>query len=95
MDLPAAVPPCPGHQTPGLLSRIYRNLVVCQGFLALDKVDAKFFNPKFAFKEVEVQAKTVTDLVTTKKPKAEGYAEGDLTVLPNLNQGLLVSRQSC
>ncbi|KAF6093828.1 FtsJ RNA 2'-O-methyltransferase 3 [Phyllostomus discolor] len=54
--------------------------VVCQGFLAPDKVDSKFFDPKFAFKEVEVQAKTVTELVTKKKPKAEGYAEGDLTL---------------
>ncbi|XP_051014853.1 pre-rRNA 2'-O-ribose RNA methyltransferase FTSJ3 [Acomys russatus] len=54
--------------------------VVCQGFLAPDKVDTKFFDPKFAFKEVEVQAKTVTELVTKKKPKAEGYAEGDLTL---------------
>ncbi|KAM6175017.1 pre-rRNA 2'-O-ribose RNA methyltransferase FTSJ3 [Erethizon dorsatum] len=53
--------------------------VVCQGFLAPDKVDSKFFDPKFAFKEVEVQAKTVTELVT-KKPKVEGYAEGDLTL---------------
>lgn len=54
--------------------------VVCQGYLAPDKVDNKFFDPKFAFKEVEVQAKTVTELVTKKKPKAEGYAEGDLTL---------------
>ncbi|XP_054428987.1 pre-rRNA 2'-O-ribose RNA methyltransferase FTSJ3 [Pteronotus mesoamericanus] len=54
--------------------------VVCQGFLAPDKVDSKFFDPKFAFKEVEVQAKTVTELVNKKKPKAEGYAEGDLTL---------------
>lgn len=54
--------------------------VVCQGFLAPDKVDSKFFDPKFAFKEVEVQTKTVTELVTKKKSKAEGYAEGDLTL---------------
>ncbi|XP_036613970.1 pre-rRNA 2'-O-ribose RNA methyltransferase FTSJ3 [Trichosurus vulpecula] len=54
--------------------------VVCQGFLAPDKIDSKFFDPKFAFKEVEVQAKTVSELVTKKKPKAEGYAEGDLTL---------------
>ncbi|KAL1777590.1 pre-rRNA processing protein FTSJ3 [Sigmodon hispidus] len=54
--------------------------VVCQGFLTPDKVDSKFFDPKFAFKEVEVQAKTVTELVSKKKPKAEGYAEGDLTL---------------
>ena len=95
---------------------IYR---IVLGFLAPDKVDSKFFDPKFAFKEIEVQAKTVTELVTKKKPKvclgngttlrfwnsgevgpggsyrqlrrafltffislpkAEGYAEGDLTL---------------
>lgn len=85
--------------------------LIILGFLAPDKVDSKFFDPKFAFKEVEVQAKTVTELVTKKKPKviflfwelgpktgkalyprencltifipfpkAEGYAEGDLTL---------------
>ncbi|XP_006886349.1 PREDICTED: pre-rRNA processing protein FTSJ3 [Elephantulus edwardii] len=59
--------------------------VVCQGFLAPDKIDSKFFDPKFAFKEVEVQAKTVTELVTKKKPKAEGYAEGDLTLYHRLS----------
>uniref|UniRef100_A0A8C7XLJ3 pre-rRNA processing protein FTSJ3 n=1 Tax=Oryzias sinensis TaxID=183150 RepID=A0A8C7XLJ3_9TELE len=54
--------------------------VVCQGFLAPDKIDGKFFDPKHAFKEVEVQAKTVRDLITVKKPKAEGYTDGDLTL---------------
>ena len=91
--------------------------LIVLGFLAPDKVDSKFFDPKFAFKEVEIQAKTVTELVTKKKPKvclgsgatprtwnsgavgpessdtpvgtahllsfpskAEGYAEGDLTL---------------
>ncbi|KAM9831539.1 pre-rRNA 2'-O-ribose RNA methyltransferase FTSJ3 [Neosynchiropus ocellatus] len=54
--------------------------VVCQGFVAPDKVDAKFFDPKHAFKEVEVQAKTVKELIPDKKPKAEGYADGDLTL---------------
>ncbi|XP_051928699.1 pre-rRNA 2'-O-ribose RNA methyltransferase FTSJ3 [Hippocampus zosterae] len=54
--------------------------VICQGFLAPDKIDAKFFDPKYAFKEVEVQAKTVKELVPEKKPKAEGYADGDLTL---------------
>lgn len=43
--------------------------LITLGFLAPDKVDSKFFDPKFAFKEVEVQAKTVTELVTKKKPK--------------------------
>ncbi|XP_048832927.1 pre-rRNA 2'-O-ribose RNA methyltransferase FTSJ3 [Brienomyrus brachyistius] len=54
--------------------------VVCQGYLAPDKIDNKFFDPKHAFKEVDVQAKTVKELVPLKKPKAEGYADGDLTL---------------
>lgn len=61
-------------------ANFYLIYLLLLGFLAPDKVDAKFFDPKFAFKEVEVQAKTVTELVTKKKPKAEGYAEGDLTL---------------
>ncbi|XP_037530539.1 pre-rRNA 2'-O-ribose RNA methyltransferase FTSJ3 [Nematolebias whitei] len=54
--------------------------VICQGFLAPDKIDNKFFDPKHAFKEVEVQAKTVKELIPVKKPKAEGYTDGDLTL---------------
>ncbi|XP_068599419.1 pre-rRNA 2'-O-ribose RNA methyltransferase FTSJ3 [Brachionichthys hirsutus] len=54
--------------------------VICQGFLAPDKIDSKFFDPKHAFKEVEVQAKTVRELIPVKKPKAEGYTDGDLTL---------------
>ncbi|KAK2906592.1 hypothetical protein Q8A67_005577 [Cirrhinus molitorella] len=54
--------------------------VVCQGFLAPDKIDNKFFDPKHAFKEVDVQMKTVKELVSKKKPKAEGYSDGDLTL---------------
>uniref|UniRef100_A0A8C2L836 pre-rRNA processing protein FTSJ3 n=1 Tax=Cyprinus carpio TaxID=7962 RepID=A0A8C2L836_CYPCA len=52
--------------------------VVCQGFLAPDKIDNKFFDPRHAFKEVDVQVKTVKDLVSNKKPKAEGYNDGEL-----------------
>ncbi|XP_066503612.1 pre-rRNA 2'-O-ribose RNA methyltransferase FTSJ3 [Hoplias malabaricus] len=54
--------------------------VICQGFLAPDRIDNKFFDPKHAFKEVEVQVKTVKELVAVKKPKAEGYNDGDLTL---------------
>ncbi|CAG08069.1 unnamed protein product, partial [Tetraodon nigroviridis] len=50
------------------------------GFLAPDKIDSKFFDPKHAFKEVDVQAKTVRELIPVKKPKAEGYTDGDLTL---------------
>ncbi|XP_072741761.1 pre-rRNA 2'-O-ribose RNA methyltransferase FTSJ3 [Ciconia boyciana] len=54
--------------------------VVCQGYQAPDKIDSKFFDPKYAFKEVEVQTKSVSELVSKKKPKAEGYADGDVTL---------------
>lgn len=54
--------------------------VICQGYLAPDKIDNKFFDPKYAFKEVEVQAKTVKELIPVKKAKAEGYTDGDLTL---------------
>lgn len=39
------------------------------GYQAPDKIDSKFFDPKYAFKEVEVQAKSVSELVSKKKPK--------------------------
>ncbi|XP_035504560.2 pre-rRNA 2'-O-ribose RNA methyltransferase FTSJ3 [Scophthalmus maximus] len=54
--------------------------VICQGFLAPDKIDSKFFDPKHAFKEVDEQAKTVKELIPVKNPKAEGYTDGDLTL---------------
>ncbi|KAI1230188.1 hypothetical protein IHE44_0010151 [Lamprotornis superbus] len=54
--------------------------VVCQGYQAPDKIDNKFFDPKYAFKDVEVPTKSVSELVSKKKPKAEGYAEGDTTL---------------
>ncbi|XP_013155770.2 pre-rRNA 2'-O-ribose RNA methyltransferase FTSJ3 [Falco peregrinus] len=54
--------------------------VVCQGYQAPDKIDSKFFDPKYAFKDVEVQTKSVSELVSKKKPKAEGYADGDMTL---------------
>lgn len=57
---------------------------VILGFLAPDKVDNKFFDPKFAFKEVEVQAKTVTELVTKKKPKV---CLGNMATLTSKNWG--------
>ncbi|NXE99149.1 SPB1 protein, partial [Menura novaehollandiae] len=54
--------------------------VVCQGYQAPDKIDSKFFDPKYAFKDVELPTKSVSELVSKKKPKAEGYAEGDTTL---------------
>lgn len=59
--------------------------VVCQGFLAPDKIDSRFFDPKFAFKELEGPVQTVSQLVSHKKPKAEGYAEGSLTLFTRVS----------
>ncbi|XP_053548315.1 pre-rRNA 2'-O-ribose RNA methyltransferase FTSJ3 [Bombina bombina] len=54
--------------------------VVCQGFLAPDKIDNKFFDPKFAFKEVEGSVQTVSQLLSQKKPKAEGYDSNSISL---------------
>ncbi|MGH0126670.1 UNVERIFIED_CONTAM: hypothetical protein FKN15_021192 [Acipenser sinensis] len=48
--------------------------VVCQGYLAPDKIDNKFFDPKHAFKEVEMQAKTIRDLTLSE------IARGDMRI---------------
>ncbi|XP_003745122.1 pre-rRNA 2'-O-ribose RNA methyltransferase FTSJ3 [Galendromus occidentalis] len=55
--------------------------VVCQGFVAPDKLDDKFFNPKYLFEELDISqesaAKNVLERAASlKKPKAEGYKEG-------------------
>lgn len=52
-----------------------------QGFVAPDKIDSKFFDPKHAFKEVEVQAKTVRELIPVKKPKACALCDVILDIL--------------
>lgn len=39
------------------------------GYQAPDKIDSKFFDPKYAFKDVEVVTKSVSELVSKKKPK--------------------------
>ncbi|PIK50899.1 putative pre-rRNA processing protein FTSJ3 [Apostichopus japonicus] len=56
--------------------------VVCQGFIAPDKIDQKFFDPKYIFKELPVETAKqklliLQDPSKQKKAKAEGYAEGE------------------
>ncbi|XP_071945821.1 pre-rRNA 2'-O-ribose RNA methyltransferase FTSJ3-like [Antedon mediterranea] len=57
--------------------------VVCQGFTAPDKIDQKFFDPKYIFKDVNPDPKKkltiLMDPSKLKKAKALGYAEGDYT----------------
>lgn len=65
--------------------------VVCQGYLAPDKVDPKFFDPTYLFEETEVddsEKKKKANLLKPgskqKKAKAEGYRDGDLTLFSSL-----------
>lgn len=61
--------------------------VVCQHFIAPDKIDPKFFDPTFVFADVEAKVNKVTkaDLlkpgVALKKAKAEGYDLEDGNIL--------------
>ncbi|OQR68901.1 putative rRNA methyltransferase 3-like [Tropilaelaps mercedesae] len=55
--------------------------IVCQGYVAPDKLDDKFFNPKYLFEELDISQETAAKNVleraaSMKKPKAEGYKEG-------------------
>lgn len=59
--------------------------VVCQSYLAPDKIDPKFLDPKHVFSEVETEnRKLTTEIINPekakKKPTSEGYGDG-VTVL--------------
>ncbi|XP_042864236.1 pre-rRNA 2'-O-ribose RNA methyltransferase FTSJ3-like isoform X2 [Penaeus japonicus] len=52
--------------------------VVCQGFLAPDKVDPEFFNAQHVFNELDLEPKPKINLLKPKttRDKAEGYEDG-------------------
>jgi len=55
--------------------------VVCQYYIAPDKIDPKFFDPNYVFSEVETANKlNIFSSKKQKKPKAEGYPENDYTL---------------
>ncbi|XP_071502387.1 pre-rRNA 2'-O-ribose RNA methyltransferase FTSJ3-like [Diadema antillarum] len=58
--------------------------VVCQSYIAPDKIDSKFFDPKYIFKDVgedtKQKATILRDPAKVKKAKAEGYKDGDITL---------------
>lgn len=59
--------------------------VVCQHYLAPDKIDPKFLDPKHVFAEIDMQPEVKKlDLgnpdEAKRKKKAEGYPEGDYTL---------------
>ncbi|KAL7639541.1 UNVERIFIED_CONTAM: hypothetical protein RMT77_010042 [Armadillidium vulgare] len=52
--------------------------IVCQGFLAPDKVDPQFFDPKYVFQSLESEPKNTINVLKPEKTKkkAVGYEEG-------------------
>lgn len=64
--------------------------VVCQNYLAPDKIDSKFFDPSYVFAELKAKEQKMTkaDLLKpskNKKAKAEGYEDGELLLYQKIN----------
>ncbi|GIY84206.1 pre-rRNA 2'-O-ribose RNA methyltransferase FTSJ3 [Caerostris darwini] len=60
--------------------------VVCQGYLAPDRIDPKFLDAGHLFKDVKSKEETKSNIleITHKKPKAEGY-DDDASMYSTLN----------
>ncbi|KAF7284819.1 hypothetical protein GWI33_021576 [Rhynchophorus ferrugineus] len=61
--------------------------VVCQNYIAPDKIDPKFMDPKYVFEELEIEPKNKLNIFhpENKKGKAEGYPENDYTLFHTVN----------
>merc|ERR1711988_903852 len=71
--------------------------VVCQGFIKPDKLDAKFLDPKYVFKDVEEEKKDALNVLyptKAKKAKAEGYADGDMTLHHSLKASTFMEAEN-
>ncbi|XP_051176826.1 pre-rRNA 2'-O-ribose RNA methyltransferase FTSJ3 [Leptopilina boulardi] len=71
--------------------------VVCQHFIAPDKLDAKFFDPKHVFSELEIDSTNKLNFFhpeKQKRSKAEGYPENDYTLYHKLSVKDFISSES-
>ncbi|KMQ95359.1 rrna methyltransferase 3 [Lasius niger] len=62
--------------------------VVCQYYIAPDKLDPKFFDSKYVFSELEIESTNKSIFLQPdkqKKHKAEGYPENDYTLYHKLS----------
>ncbi|XP_011875385.1 PREDICTED: pre-rRNA processing protein FTSJ3 [Vollenhovia emeryi] len=62
--------------------------VVCQYYIAPDKVDPKFFDPKYVFSELQLESTNTFNVLhpeKQKKGKVEGYPENDYTLYHKLS----------
>lgn len=71
--------------------------VVCQHFIAPDKLDPKFFDPKHVFSELEIDSANKLNFFhpeKQKRPKAEGYPENDYTLYHKLSVKDFITSES-
>lgn len=70
--------------------------VICQGYMAPDEVDSKFFDPKFVFKDFDPEPKYPLNLVHPEKQsrKAGGYAESEIIVEHKLSAQRFITNEN-
>ncbi|XP_030746901.1 pre-rRNA 2'-O-ribose RNA methyltransferase FTSJ3 [Sitophilus oryzae] len=70
--------------------------VVCQYYIAPDKIDSKFMDPKFVFEELEIEPKNKLNIFhpEKKKDKAEGYPENDYTLHHKVNASDFIKHEN-